>query len=165
MVEDKKESKINIEEFLLQQLNWSLEMKSRLEMKATAYVAIVTLMMTLLSSMKILPCTSKTEVIFIFAVIVFFIGLLIIVICAVILFPKKMYTLDSKWLLAVYHDKDNISDDELNNRFVNMIAEYTTRNKSMLIITSICNKIVSLLVMAEVVSFVITCIMYFFTRS
>ena len=50
-METEKENKINLEEFMLKQLDWSLEMKARLESKATGYLAITTLSLSLVFQM------------------------------------------------------------------------------------------------------------------
>lgn len=89
------ENKINLEEFMLRQLDLSLNMKSSMETKAVGYLTVDTLILGILFSFlteiysKNICALFKKTCLEFFGVS-FVIGLFVLVLCAIILFPKRI---------------------------------------------------------------------------
>lgn len=113
-----EKNKINVEEFILHQLDWSLERKSRLEMKAVGYLTAVALIITVLGDFIVEIkgfeiCSLYKWVCFGGYIVLFILGGIILYLCTKMLLPReigyfKPENLIENYLNQVVVDKDVI---------------------------------------------------------
>ena len=120
------ESKINLEELILRQYEVSLSVKERLEAKAGIYLAIVTLVLTvLLEFLSFLfndqfTITMETrQKVSKLILSVFIVGLVELVICASMIFPRLVWYFSIERLMNLYHHKDFISGKRIDQMLLN----------------------------------------------
>lgn len=110
------ENKINLEEFMLRQLDITLNMKNRVESKIMAFLPIVSLILTaMLTFISIsyagafMPLFKRY---FVLIVIVFCLGLIEMIFCSIPLIPGKVWYFYIEDLMEAYKSKnlDNESD-------------------------------------------------------
>lgn len=159
-METEKGNKINLEEFMLHQLDWSLEMKARLESKATGYLAVTTLSLSLVFQMMMNSKVMEVSAFIYLCKATVIVGLLIVILCAAMLFPKRISYFRAKWLLEIYNNK--IPADEIENRILKKNQKYIEQNGKTVVFLSVCSKLSSLILIVELALFIADCI-YFFT--
>ena len=115
------DSKINLEELILTQLDRSLEMKNRLETKAIGYITAIALILTILENFIEAVYELKLHLLLkwgflSFYILVFLLGLVLLFLCTKMLLPKKISYFDANKLLDFYNklsEKKEINSDEV----------------------------------------------------
>ncbi|MBR1404248.1 MAG: hypothetical protein IJ558_08705 [Treponema sp.] len=155
MENEKKEGGINLEEFMLRQLDLSLEMKSRLETKATGYLAVVALILGLVFQIITSDVSSTECLLFFFCKATVAVGTIIVIICAVMLFPRRIGYFSSKWLSDIYADKNSQKKSAREKRILTENQRHIDTNGDSIRIQGILNIVVSIFMFIMLVLFVI----------
>lgn len=111
------ENKINLEEFMLKQLDVTLNMKDRIETKITAFLPIVSLIMTaILAFISIGYAGNFMHLLrkhLVFVIIAFFLGLFEMVLCTIPLFAGKVWYFYIEDLMNVYRNRKNNNESSI----------------------------------------------------
>lgn len=88
-------NKINVEEMIIQQINQNLEIKDRIESKAVGYLAVITLILTMLGQFMEYIKSAQICILFkntsiVFCVLLFLYGTGLLIFCISIIFPKRV---------------------------------------------------------------------------
>ncbi|MBR6198923.1 MAG: hypothetical protein IKQ61_01520 [Spirochaetales bacterium] len=159
-----KENKINLEELIVKQLDWLLELKNRDETKSIGYLTAITLMMTILAQfsseiykMNIISTTYR-KLILLFYGIVFCFGVVILLLCAIQLLRKNIHYFNVEKLINLRKNENEYDDN-----IINAVSTFIKTNKSTHDVLNNFNKIISVCVIILVGLFSLSGFIYFVT--
>ena len=155
-------NRIRIEDLLLRELDRSLEMKNGLETKAVGYLAVISLLLTLFIQMwlelrKLVMCEQLSRICVVFFSTLFGIGTILLILCSLMLFPKRIDHIRFSELREIYNDPSD-SDD---SRILSIAEIAIQENERTLKIMDKLNHIVSIGLMLLLAGFVSTSVVYF----
>lgn len=109
--------RINLEEFMLKQLDVTLGMKSRIEAKLATYLAVVSLMLGAILTFISISFSSgfagDFQKYFAVIAIVFCVGLAEMIICLIPLIPGQVWYFYINELMDAYKSNEIVSDEEI----------------------------------------------------
>lgn len=159
------ENNINLKELFLRQLDLSLNMKSAVETKATGYLMVDTLIIGILLDFikemyqkDICPLFKNTCISY-FALL-FIIGLIVLVLCAVILFPKSIAHLNYEEILQLCKLKKDAEIESDAFLIEEMEGVMRTNTETVQKLDKL-NKFSSIGMMILVIGFVLSCLLFF----
>ena len=164
---EKQKNNINLEEFILKQLDWSLEMKARIENKSTGYLAITSfligIMFQIVTSDKFDNLT-QMNVFRVFSKATISVGVIVIIACGIILYPKDIGFFKVNWLMKLYNEIKELKNSDTVDRDERMLEKaktYIDSNMKSICFMSFFSKIVSVATIAMLLLF-LGCLIFIF---
>ncbi len=145
------ENKINLEEMIVKKLDDSFAKKARVETKASIYIAVVSAVLSAIFSNEKLRNL-------IFGEIAIIIGLIVLLLCMLIIFPREFKPLESNFLENLWNEKPEDSD----NQIVKKAKCAICKNEEKLSLIGRFSKLSSLFLMLLIADFMIACIIILF---
>lgn len=160
------ENKISLEELILKQLDWSLEMKSRLEAKAVGYLAFITLILTILSDFlkDVYPsniCSLFKWTCIGFFIATFIVGLILLVLCAKMLLPKNIEYFSCKKLMDLHYETKNSDNSDNDDYILSENEKFIEKNEKTIARLDSYNKSIAFGLIYMIIGFIISSILFF----
>lgn len=157
-------NKINVEEMIIQQINQNLEIKDRIESKAVGYLAVITLILTMLGQFMEYIKSAQICILFkntsiVFCVLLFLYGTGLLIFCISIIFPKRVSYFNVDELVEFRKKNPDGNDDEL----IENARRFTNENRDIVNNISGKNLTVARGLAILVVGFIFTAILFFIT--
>ena len=161
-------NRIKIEDLMLRELDRSLEMKSGFETKAVGYLTVLALTISSLLEFKIkgslesfLLLSNWDKINFIFYICTFLFGLFVLVICSLMLYPRKILFFDSDKLKQLY-DLQQQNDGEFDKAILIKTTEFIQVNNKAVDRLKELNQLASLGLIITISSFIVCAIFFLF---
>lgn len=156
-------NKINLEEFLLHQYNETMTSKDRLESKTSAYLAanalILAVLATFISILK--DGHSKLFHLLIWSdMIVFLLGVVNLLICIIILLPRKLWSFDSEKLMRLISEKSE-SENTIDINLLKENEKFIYFNKKVIQFIRTGYIAVSVGLLIQIIGFALVSIIFF----
>lgn len=157
-------NKINVEEMIIQQINQNLEIKDRIESKAVGYLAVITLILTMLGQFMEYIKSAQICILFKntsigFCVLLFLYGAGLLIFCISIIFPKRVSYFNVDELAEFRKKNPDGNDDEL----IENARRFTNENRDIVNNISRKNLTVARGLAILVVGFIFTSVLFFIT--
>lgn len=135
--------------------------KARLEKKVTGYLAIAALLLGQVLQMLTTDKIISTDMFRVFCGLTFGLSFILVVICAIILFPREIRLFPSEWISDFDKIRTTLSENEFKHKFHNMEHECLEKNNTLIIGLTRYNKIASIVMLLTLAVFSLDCILFF----
>lgn len=160
------ESRINLEDLLLHQLDRTFEMKGRLESKAVGFLTAIaliigTLVNFLLHMLDLDICPIFKWLCFWVYVVLFTFSVILFLISAFTLKPKKTQWLEFNELFDLFKQSDAESKTNLDEKIIYAVKTIVNQNDTTILRLEKYNKVVAFGLIVLGIFFVFACILFF----